>query len=305
MFGYVRAVTSVLSPEDAQRYEAVYCGLCRTLGNRYGKTAQLILNYDFVFLALLRPSRRGGTFPCCPCPVHPWRKKTCWLGSPALDEAADATVILTWWKPKTPSGDGGLWERGEEPGSCPGPAPPLPHRRRPPPCLRPHRPNLFGGAAPAGGGQHPLLGPAGGHLCPHPPGSQRRDRLGRPDPWGGADPLPCGPVDLPGRRLGRPGPRPKGGELQPPPGPVRRPGGDGGGPPPGNHARLPGPGQNRFFLCWTGASGKGCWGTSYPPACRRWRRQCYRPVEREKPSLSPSSRAALPADPRDKENNSL
>ena len=53
MFGYVRAVTSVLSPEDAQRYEAVYCGLCRTLGNRYGKTAQLILNYDFVFLALL------------------------------------------------------------------------------------------------------------------------------------------------------------------------------------------------------------------------------------------------------------
>ena len=32
MFGYVRAVTSVLSPEDAQRYEAVYCGLCRTLG---------------------------------------------------------------------------------------------------------------------------------------------------------------------------------------------------------------------------------------------------------------------------------
>ena len=46
MFGYVRAVTSVLSPEDAQRYEAVYCGLCRTLGNRYGKTAQLILNYE-------------------------------------------------------------------------------------------------------------------------------------------------------------------------------------------------------------------------------------------------------------------
>ena len=59
MFGYVRAVTSVLSPEDAQRYEAVYCGLCRTLGNRYGKTAQLILNYDFVFLALLLAKPEG------------------------------------------------------------------------------------------------------------------------------------------------------------------------------------------------------------------------------------------------------
>ena len=99
MFGYVRAVTPVLAPEEARRYEAVYCGLCRTLGERYGKTAQLILNYDFVFLAILlaRPET-GGTFPDCPCPVHPWRKKTCWLGSPALDAAADATVILTWWK---------------------------------------------------------------------------------------------------------------------------------------------------------------------------------------------------------------
>ena len=114
MFGYVRAVTSVLSPEDAQRYEAVYCGLCRTLGNRYGKTAQLILNYDFVFLALLLAKPEGeGTFPCCPCPVHPWRKKTCWLGSPALDEAADATVILTWWKLQDAIRDGGLWEQGK------------------------------------------------------------------------------------------------------------------------------------------------------------------------------------------------
>ena len=66
MFGYVRAVTPVLAPEDAQRYEAVYCGLCRTLGDRYGRTAQLILNYDFVFLALLlaRPEEEGTEFPC-------------------------------------------------------------------------------------------------------------------------------------------------------------------------------------------------------------------------------------------------
>ena len=64
MFGYVRAVTPVLAPEDAQRYEAVYCGLCRTLGDRYGRTAQLVLNYDFVFLSLLlaRPEEEGTEF---------------------------------------------------------------------------------------------------------------------------------------------------------------------------------------------------------------------------------------------------
>ena len=59
MFGYVRAVTAVLPPEEQARYRAVYCGLCKTLGERYGKAAQLTLNYDFVFLALLLapPSR--------------------------------------------------------------------------------------------------------------------------------------------------------------------------------------------------------------------------------------------------------
>lgn len=114
MFGYVRAVTSALPPEEAQRYEAVYCGLCRTLGSRYGKSAQLILNYDFVFLALLLARPEGeGNFPTCPCPVHPWRKKTCWLGSPALAEAADATVILTWWKLQDAIRDGDWRERGK------------------------------------------------------------------------------------------------------------------------------------------------------------------------------------------------
>ena len=114
MFGYVRAVTSVLAPEDAQRYEAVYCGLCRTLGDRYGKTAQLALNYDFVFLALLLAQPEGKqTFPCCGCPIHPWKKKACWLGSPALTAAADATVILTWWKLQDGLRDGGLAERAK------------------------------------------------------------------------------------------------------------------------------------------------------------------------------------------------
>ena len=44
MFGYVRAVTAVLPLEEQARYRAVYCGLCKTLGERYGKAAQLTLN---------------------------------------------------------------------------------------------------------------------------------------------------------------------------------------------------------------------------------------------------------------------
>ena len=269
MFGYVRAVTSVLSPEDAQRYEAVYCGLCRTLGNRYGKTAQLILNYDFVFLALLLAKPEGeGTFPCCPCPVHPWRKKTCWLGSPALDEAADATVILTWWKLQDAIRDGGLWS-GEEPGSC------LALRRRTAAARRPAFDHTVQTCLEE---LHQL------EVANTPPWTSRRTPL----PTSSRQPAPRPAAarthgveqilyhvggGSTGRRLGRPGPGPKGGELQPPPGPVRRPGGDGRAPSGKTmHVSLGLP--KPLFLCWTGASGKGCWGTSYPPACRRWRRQC-------------------------------
>ena len=112
MFGYVRAVTSVLSPEDAQRYQGIYCGLCRTLGERYGRRAQMILNYDFVFLALLlaQPETERD-FPLHTCPAKPWKKKACWTVNPALEAAADASVILTWWKLQDSIRDGNWKER--------------------------------------------------------------------------------------------------------------------------------------------------------------------------------------------------
>ena len=112
MFGYVRAVPSVLDEGEKQRYEGVYCGLCRTLGDRYGFLARFILNYDFVFLAMLLGEEGSGkNLPCCPCPIHPWKKKHCWVKSPALDAAADESVILTWWKLRDSLLDGGWKER--------------------------------------------------------------------------------------------------------------------------------------------------------------------------------------------------
>lgn len=119
MFGYVRAATSVLSPEDARRYQGVYCGLCRTLGERYGRRAQMILNYDFVFLAMLlaQPGPESD-FPLCTCPAKPWKKKACWTVNPALEAAADASVILTWWKLQDSIRDGDWKERAAGKSAC-------------------------------------------------------------------------------------------------------------------------------------------------------------------------------------------
>lgn len=112
MFGYVRAVTPVLDESQARRYEGVYCGLCRTLKARYGRRAALVLNYDFVFLAmLLAPGPADLELQEKPCSACPWKKKVCWLESPALEQAADASVILTWWKLQDAIRDGGWAER--------------------------------------------------------------------------------------------------------------------------------------------------------------------------------------------------
>lgn len=49
MFGYVHISPDKLTEEESARYRACYCGLCHTLGQRYGLTARMILNYDLVF----------------------------------------------------------------------------------------------------------------------------------------------------------------------------------------------------------------------------------------------------------------
>lgn len=98
MFGYVRPSLGKLSEEDKARFSAVYCGLCRTLGERYGQAARMILNYDFTFLAILlwppgEPEVLHGR-----CAAHPFRKRGYYPGNPALELAADESVILAWWQ---------------------------------------------------------------------------------------------------------------------------------------------------------------------------------------------------------------
>ena len=108
MFGYVRPVMDKLSEEDRERFQGVYCGLCHTLGKRYGWTARLFLNYDLAFLAMLLEKE-----PCeyCKkgCMMHPVAKRPCAPRSTALDTAADLSVILTWWQVQDGIADHGFF----------------------------------------------------------------------------------------------------------------------------------------------------------------------------------------------------
>ena len=80
-------------------YQAVYCGLCRALGQRYGILARSLLQYDFVFLAMLFAGPDDpGESEIHRCPICPLRKKRMCTGWTGLDRAADQMVILAWWK---------------------------------------------------------------------------------------------------------------------------------------------------------------------------------------------------------------
>lgn len=111
MFGYVRPLKSALSEADTARYQAAYCGLCHVIGKKYGFIAQLFLNYDFAFLAMvLAADQDSPCIACRRCPIYPMRKRETWGPDGALELAAAESVILSYWKLKDNISDGG-WSR--------------------------------------------------------------------------------------------------------------------------------------------------------------------------------------------------
>lgn len=98
MFGYVRPPLGDLPSEEGERFRRIYCGLCHTLGKRYGSAAQLILNYDFTYLAILLSVAQEGETRQGRCMVSPVKKREYLPENDALALAADESVILAYWQ---------------------------------------------------------------------------------------------------------------------------------------------------------------------------------------------------------------
>ena len=52
MFGYIRPLECELKVREQAEYRGIYCGLCKSIGRRYGQLERLTLSYDCAFLAL-------------------------------------------------------------------------------------------------------------------------------------------------------------------------------------------------------------------------------------------------------------
>lgn len=109
MFGYIRPLITELKVKELEGYKACYCGLCHTLGKEYGLASRFILNYDFVFLAMLLWDKDRNIIieekRCVGC-VH--KKKRCCKATPAMESAAALSIILTWWKLRDEIADEGF-----------------------------------------------------------------------------------------------------------------------------------------------------------------------------------------------------
>lgn len=99
MFGYVNANWKELDEAQKNRYQSVYCGICRRIREQSGQIARLGLSYDMAFLALLlmslyEPEETSGPNACM---LHPIKKRP-WVDNRYVQYAADMNVALAYYK---------------------------------------------------------------------------------------------------------------------------------------------------------------------------------------------------------------
>lgn len=98
MFGYVTICEPELKVKDLRKYKAYYCGLCRTLKEKYGNMGQMTLTYDMTFAVVLLTS----LYECSVeesshrCKVHPVKKQVM-LQNEMTEYAADMNVLLSYY----------------------------------------------------------------------------------------------------------------------------------------------------------------------------------------------------------------
>lgn len=101
MFGYVTIFEPELKVKDLKKYKAYYCGLCRTLKERFGNLGQLTLTYDMTFLVILLTSLYESETSLLShrCKVHPVKRQNM-LRNEITAYAADMNVLLAYYHMK-------------------------------------------------------------------------------------------------------------------------------------------------------------------------------------------------------------
>lgn len=99
MFGYITTNGETLTQEEKNRYQALYCGLCKQLGSEYGGVGRATLTYDMTFLLMFLSSlyNMEETQNVLRCPINPIRQCP-YVMTEATAYTADINLILAYYK---------------------------------------------------------------------------------------------------------------------------------------------------------------------------------------------------------------
>lgn len=99
MLGYVVSYKPEMKVREAEMYKGYYCGVCKSISRRYGQLPRLVLSYDAALLAILIDCtfHMAEDFTKEGCIINPFKKKII-VNSCAVDYAADAMLLLAWYK---------------------------------------------------------------------------------------------------------------------------------------------------------------------------------------------------------------
>ena len=100
MFGYVKPLTGELKVREFELYKSFYCGLCKTMGKKISPVSKITLNYDMVFLVLLRVALtneniKNKTFRC---KLKPTKKRNYIKPNEALIYSSCVAAVLSYYK---------------------------------------------------------------------------------------------------------------------------------------------------------------------------------------------------------------
>ena len=99
MFGYIAINKAEMKFRDFDIYHAYYCGLCKDLKERYGRSGQITLSYDMTFLIILlsglyEPPAEDSIRNCV---AHPFQKHATRTNE-ITQYAADMNIVLSYYK---------------------------------------------------------------------------------------------------------------------------------------------------------------------------------------------------------------
>lgn len=99
MFGFVVPNMKDLSEEGTRQYKAFYCGLCRSLGEKYGIFSRMTLTYDMTFLNIVLSSvdeNDSVSESEARCPVHVLKKRPFFVSS-HTEYATDMNILFSYF----------------------------------------------------------------------------------------------------------------------------------------------------------------------------------------------------------------